>query len=305
MNKRQKFIYNSIKKNFKIWLKFIFKSKEHLAGNRFIISNSSQVIETINKVFESYKSFGGIENKDLKNKKVLEIGPGDSFGVALKFLFSGAKSIICFDKFYAKRNLPLMKEAYLTLFNSQKIYSFNEVFDKDLLPNKKIKYYFGKGFENIRIDSRNFEKESCDYIVSNQVIQEIYNPFPALKKMIRLLKKNGKMIHYIDFEPYNYFRFHLDKEYDYLTFPEYQYKWMVNKRGMGNRKRITKYIKFLENENDINFKFIVNNCFLNLEKLSEPVKYPNFPKNIKETFIKKFTSNSQVDKLKTFIKKIS
>ena len=94
------------------------------------------------------------------------------------------------------------------------------------------------------------------------------------------------MIHYIDFEPYNYFRRHLDMEYDYLTFPEYQYKWMVNKRGMGNRKRISEYIKYLKENNNIKFKFVVKTCFLDKEILDEVIEYPNFPPKILETYEK-------------------
>lgn len=284
LNKRQKFIYISIKKNLKIWLKFIFKSKEHVAGNRFITSNTDQVIETIENVFSRYKLHGGLSEGHFINKKILEVGPGDSFGIALKLMFSGAKDVICFDKFYARRNVSLLKEVYLKMFKTQTDFSFNETFDSNLLPQKQIKYHYGKGIEQIKTGSKYFEKESFDYILSNQVIQEIYNPFPALKKMIKLLKKGGKMVHYIDFEPYNYFRFHLDNEYDYLTIPECQYKWMVNKRGMGNRKRITEYITFLKKEKDISFKFIVNNCFLNKEELDEVIEYPNFSESTKKRY---------------------
>ncbi len=265
-------------------MKFKLKSKEHVAGNRFIDSNSNQVVEIIEKVYSNYKVFGNIEDEDFKDKKILEIGPGDSFGIAIKLLFSNAKEIVCFDKFYAKRNGNLLKEAYLKMFKNKNTYSFKDIFNEDLLPQNKIHYFFGKGIEKIKFDNNFFEKESYNYIFSNQVIQEIYNPFPAFHKMIKLLKSGGKMVHHIDFEPYNYFRHHLKKEYDYLTFTEIEYKWMVNKRGMGNRKRITEYIDYLNKNKNIDYKFIVSTCFLDKEKLEAPIEYPNFPENIKKSY---------------------
>lgn len=283
MNKRTQFIYNSLKKNLKIWIKFSLGYKEHVAGNRFIDSDESQVIQTVENLFERYLEYGSFTIEEIRGESILELGPGDSFGIGLKFLFCGAEKVVCFDKFYARRDNVLLEKVYKKMFTQQVNFTFDQVFDKNLIPKGGgLHYYFGKGIEHINIHKKaRISAESFDLIVSNQVVQEIYNPFPSLKKMIGLLKNGGKMIHYIDFEPYNYFRYHLKKEYEYLTFPECIYKWMVNKRGMGNRKRITEYINYLNQIEDITFSFIVDRCFLDKQMLKEPIIYPNFPSEVK------------------------
>lgn len=285
-SKRNTFIYRSIKANLKIWAKFLLGRKEHVAGNRFINANEEDVLQTLDKVFNGYLKYGGIKDGDIREKRILEIGPGDSFGVGLKFLFSGAKSVVFFDKFYARRDENLLKKVYHKMLLSQEKYQFDNLFDSTLLPKNKWKYIYGKGIEEVNKKKDPYlYQEPFDYIVSNQVIQEIYNLKPAFTRMIDLLAVNGKMIHHIDFEPYNYFRYHLDKEYDFLTFNEITYKWMVNKRGMSNRKRIHEYIKILDSFKNIKYQFFVYSCFLDKVKMDvESIVYPDFPDNIRDYY---------------------
>ncbi|MDT7831937.1 hypothetical protein RQM59_06065 [Flavobacteriaceae bacterium S356] len=260
--------------------------KEHVAGNRYINATEEDVLQTLDKVFEGYKKYGAINETDIKGKRILEIGPGDSFGIGLKFLFLGAKSVVFFDKFYARRDEVLLKEVYRRMLLSQNKYTFDHLFDNALLPKNHWKYIYGKGIEQISATKDPYlYQEPFDYIISNQVIQEVYALKPAFKRMIDLLAIGGKMVHHIDFEPYNYFRYHLDQEYDFLTFSEITYKWMVNKRGMSNRKRINEYIRILDSFKNIKYQFFVYSCFLDKKKMDEEyIIYPNFPKNIKDYY---------------------
>jgi len=285
-SQRRKFIYRSIKTNLKIWVKFLLGRKEHVAGNRFINAKEEVVLQTLDKVFEGYKKYGSFNKADIIGKRILEIGPGDSFGVGLKFLFSGARSVVFFDKFYARRDEHLLKKVYQEMLLGQEKYRFENLFDNALLPKNKWKYIYGKGIEEInKKKDTELYQEPFDYIVSNQVIQEIYSLKLAFKKMIDLLAAGGKMVHHIDFEPYNYFRYHLDKEYDFLTFSEITYKWMVNKRGMSNRKRINEYINILDSFKNIKYQFFVYSCFLDKIKMDqEHIIYPNFPKKIRDYY---------------------
>ena len=287
MKTKKKFIYKSIKNNLKIWIKFKLGRKEHIAGKRFDNHTNEEVVEYIENVYTNYLKFGGLDLEKIKGKKILEVGPGDSFGIGIKFLLDGAQEVICFDKFYANRNNNLLKQVYIRLFSEQKKYFFSDIFNSKLLPNKPISYYYGKGIEEVKLKGgSDFKPNNFDIIVSNQVIQEIYNPKPALNKLIHLLKKGGTMIHHIDFEPYNYFRAYSNVEYDFLTYQEFIYKWMVNKRGMSNRKRISEYINYLDKQKNIEYSFIVHSCFLNKKKLESPVIFPHFSNEIKEFYRK-------------------
>jgi hypothetical protein len=59
---------------------------------------------------------------------------------------------------------------------------------------------------------------------------------------------------------------------------------MVNKRGMGNRKRITDYINFLDSIDTITYKFLVKTTFLEKKQLLSPIEYPNFDNDTKEFY---------------------
>src|SRR5229473_2762503 len=48
-----------------------------------------QSLDYINQVFEDYLIYSGISVNMLQGKRILEIGPGDNLGVALKFLLAG------------------------------------------------------------------------------------------------------------------------------------------------------------------------------------------------------------------------
>lgn len=294
-SKRSKFIYRSIKTNLKIWLKFLLGRKEHVAGNRFINASEAEVFDTVNNAFEGYKKYGKFGEEDIQGKRILEIGPGDSFGVGLKFLFAGARSLVFFDKFYARRDEELLRKVYRNMLSEQQKYQFDDLFDEALLPKKYWQYTYGKGIEEIHKNKNaDLYNEPFDYIVSNQVIQEIYDLKSAFKKMIELLDIGGKMIHHIDFEPYNYFRYYLEQEYDFLTFNEITYKWMVNKRGMSNRKRIDEYIKILDGFKNIKYDFFVYSCFLDkIQMEDEYIVYPNFPEKVKEFYKPIITKQKQ------------
>ncbi|MGA2192996.1 MAG: hypothetical protein ABSG42_06445, partial [Nitrospirota bacterium] len=72
-------------------------------------------LEYINVVFDDYVNYSGITPEHILDKQVLEVGPGDNFGVALKFLASGAKRVVCLDKFYSKRDPERQAEIYSAL----------------------------------------------------------------------------------------------------------------------------------------------------------------------------------------------
>ena len=76
--------------------KFFRKSAGHRHSNLSI----KESLDYINLVFNDYKKYSGLEDEDITGKKILEIGPGDNFGVALRFLAAGAEQVCCIDKFH-------------------------------------------------------------------------------------------------------------------------------------------------------------------------------------------------------------
>src|SRR5262245_32705805 len=62
-------------------------------------------VDYIEKQFAEYIYYSSRSGKGVRESRILELGPGDNLGVALKFLAAGAASVVCLDRFYSKRNV--------------------------------------------------------------------------------------------------------------------------------------------------------------------------------------------------------
>src|SRR5215218_1948090 len=60
---------------------------------------NAQELKLIDDTFEHYLKYSGLTRESLKGQTVLEIGPGENAGVALRFLAAGATEVVCIDKF--------------------------------------------------------------------------------------------------------------------------------------------------------------------------------------------------------------
>src|ERR1043166_8368791 len=54
----------------------------------------------INRVYDEYLKFAGLTPESLRGMRILEVGPGDNFGVALRFLAAGRAKVVLRDTFY-------------------------------------------------------------------------------------------------------------------------------------------------------------------------------------------------------------
>lgn len=79
-------------------------------------------------VFEDYFRFSGIEKQAFEGERVLEIGPGDSLGVALLMVGLGVKQVVCIDRFSTYRDpnieraiMAAIVDAALPVANEKKV----------------------------------------------------------------------------------------------------------------------------------------------------------------------------------------
>src|SRR5215207_1461280 len=72
-------------------------------------------VSYINRVYDEYLEYAGLGPEALRGSRILEVGPGDNFGVALKFLAAGAAKVVCLDKFYSERNVDQQTRIYQEL----------------------------------------------------------------------------------------------------------------------------------------------------------------------------------------------
>ncbi len=206
----------------------------------------AQRLSYINQVFDDYLKYSGISVDTLRAKRILEIGPGDNFGVALKFLIAGAKQVVCLDKNFSKCDWEQECKIYMALrehLNDSErqifdgVINLNEGFEID---STKLLYIHGIGIEEAE---KIFEPESFDFIVSRAVVEELYDPDAAFSVMNALLVPGGYMLHKIDFRDYGIFSSSGHHPLTFLTIPDSMYSLMTSDSGKPNRRLINYYYR--------------------------------------------------------------
>jgi SAM-dependent methyltransferase len=198
----------------------------------------------IDQVFQEYLTSSGISKDSLRGQRILEIGPGDNVGVAIKFLVAGAKQVVCLDKFYSshaweqERNIYQALREQLTGVEKQ---IFDEVIDLNSGirgDSDKLTYLLGTGIEEAEAV---YDPASFDLIVSRAVFEHVYDPDAAFSVMEKLLKPGGYMLHKIDFRDHGMFSKHHHHPLTFLTIPDRVYRLMVYDSGKPNRKLVNYY----------------------------------------------------------------
>jgi ubiquinone/menaquinone biosynthesis C-methylase UbiE len=200
----------------------------------------------INLVYREYLQYSGLTPADLAGKRILEVGPGDNFGVALKFLADGAAKVVSLDKFYSERNEEQQARIYAELrkeLSPAQIPLFDASIrlnpDTQLNP-EKLQYIYGHGVEEA---DQILEPESFHFIVSRAVLHNVYNIERGFAAMDRVLAPGGYMAHKIDFSDENMFSSRGMHPLTFLTSPERIYRLMAKDSGKPNRRLITDYRK--------------------------------------------------------------
>ena len=230
--------------NWRTKKRFASGNYETCSGATHTGRSLSESLAYINRVFNDYLTYSGISPLMLREKRVLEIGPGDNFGVALKFLIAGARQVVCLDKFYSKRDT----EQQIRIYRQMRTYLHDKerlIYDSILnleggitINAEKLHYIHGVGIEEA---DKILEPDSFDLIVSRAVIEHLYNPDAAFSVMNRLLKSGGYMIHKIDLRDHGLFSRKGFHPLTYLTIPEPLYRLMTYGSGKPNRKLINYY----------------------------------------------------------------
>ncbi len=201
-------------------------------------------LEYIDRVYRDYVDYGGLTPDRIEGRRILEIGPGDNFGVALHFLADGAAAVVGLDKFATSRDNDHAAAIYRAMrarlagraaerFDAAAALRGGIRFDPERLHSIE-----GVGTEEAH---RVLESESFSLIVSRAVLEEIYPIDRAFEAMDRLLEPGGLMLHKIDLSDYGMFSDHGMHPLEFLTIPEPVYHMMTEHSGQPNRRRIDYY----------------------------------------------------------------
>jgi hypothetical protein len=135
-------------------------------------------LDYIRQVYQDYHTYAGIETEEFRGKRILEVGPGDNFGVALRFLVAGARLVVCLDRFYSERDPGQQMKIYQALRESlaeDEKARFDRVIhiDGDIELNREtLTYIHGTGIEDA---DDVFSPASFDFIISRAVLEHLYD----------------------------------------------------------------------------------------------------------------------------------
>ncbi|HKG62253.1 MAG TPA: hypothetical protein VKB05_21010 [Pyrinomonadaceae bacterium] len=222
-----------------------------------------QSLGYINDVFEDFLRYSGFTPEMLRGKKVLEVGHGDSVGVALRFIAAGAERVVCIDKFYSKQNPSQQHNIYTALreqMNEDERRRFDEAIDLTngtKLNEEKLKAMYGTGIEDA---GQAFEPGYFDIIISRGALQSVFEIDSAFSVMDRLLRSGGEMWHKIDLSDLGMFRDCGMNPLTFLTVPESIYRLMIKDTGKANR-RLIDYYRDKMNELGYQAKYFVTAIF--------------------------------------------
>ena len=222
-------------------------SSEQIGQNAVISLPESQIpadVKRIQDIYEQYLRYSGWSHADVAGKRVLELGPGFTIGVPLMFAADGASFVAGIDKFVRLQDGPYFVALYTyirdTLSPQQKA-----AFDRTITLQPKLslnpQYAMYIDHKDLTDSVQQLGPGSFDMIVSNAVIEEIYDPTPVFKAQGELLRPGGVMVHRIDLRDYGMFSKYGFHALEFLTVPDWAYRRMVEGSGQPNRRLIDYY----------------------------------------------------------------
>jgi len=177
------------------------------------------------QVHSEFRFFvGTIGHGALAGATVVEIGPGDTIALAPLFLQAGASRFIAYDRFPGDVYSPYAIELYIQLTGL----SHGAV--KSLMADRVH-------IRPISIeDADPVREEQADFIVSFNVIEHLVDPLLALEKMTAILRRDGLMVHRVDYGPHDVWTSYRN-QFAFLTVNPWLWRLMGRNRGYPNRVR--------------------------------------------------------------------
>jgi SAM-dependent methyltransferase len=195
------------------------------------------------KVYGQYLRYSSLTPADVPGKRVLELGPGFTMSIPLLFAADGASWVVGVDKFVPFQTGPYYQHYYAKL-------------RERLDPARQQRYDRALRLEGLTLDPaiarfvykreladivNELGPESYDLIVSNAVLEEIYDPTPVLLAQGQLLRPGGAMVHMIDLRDYGMFSNRGFHPLEFLTIPDWAYRRMVEASGQPDRRLLSYY----------------------------------------------------------------
>lgn len=204
-------------------------------------------------VFEDYFQFSNIQQQEFEGKMVLEIGPGDSLGVASLMIGLGVRQIVCIDRFFTYRDpnkeraiLAALVEAAPPLAKAR----MNRCLDNDYgIVGDTIRYLPDLPIEKA---ADTIGAVRFDYIISRAVLEHVYDIEKTYACCRKLMRDGGRMIHKVDLQNHSDIELH---PLQFLTYSEGLWRLMSSNISRVNRCRWPQHKAALEKNGFVVEKF--------------------------------------------------
>jgi SAM-dependent methyltransferase len=192
----------------------------------------------IDAVFGDYLAYGELGPDELRGAAVLELGPGDNFGVALRFLAAGAARVVAMDKFASVRDRDQQRAIYFALLERMGPEERDRA--EAAIDLEALRFEPGRlrVIEGVAVEraAAALGDERFDLIVSRAVLEHLYDLDAAFAAMDSLLRPGGAMLHKVDFRDHGMFTDGGMHPLTFLTVPDRLYTLMSRNSGRPNRR---------------------------------------------------------------------
>lgn len=195
----------------------------------------SASIGYIERVYSDYLAYA---RRQTFQGHIVEIGPGDNFGVALLMLRNGATSVTAIDKYSSYRDAEQQAEIYAALSQRHDMADlFFGVPSEATIRN--FTYMPGMSAE------RYFSSPDRPYhvVMSRAVLEHLDAPLMALDAMWRNLQPGGLLVHRVDLRDHGMFAG--AHPLTFLTIGRRLYDVMARDTGRPNRVLLPQYRMFI------------------------------------------------------------
>jgi hypothetical protein len=261
-------------------------------------------VNYINQVYNDYFDNSGLKTENIVGKLILEIGPGENFGVALRFLASGASQVVCVDKFNS-----LIDNAKQTAIYKRLLSTLNDEENKRLKNILTITQdSYSINTDSLKYINTSVEKLTSFYspshfvlIISRAVLEHIFMIDSAMETMDTLLKNSGFMLHEVDFRDHGMFINLCLHPMTMLTINDKTWDKMTSNLGAPNRKMMGYYKSYFHNHNYKYDTTIVrlagSEKIVKLKKISEKDRNESISSWVNNELTKKYWSTVDSESL--------
>ena len=198
----------------------------------------------IDEVFSDYLLYGGLGEDALAGASVLELGPGDNLGVALRLIGAGAERVTTLDRFITWRDPEQQRRIHRALIASlppqqaeRAGAALSETSELGVDPSR-IRVLQGVAAEDA---PSSLGEAGFDLIVSRAVLEHVNDLSGAFSAMDRMLAPGGAMAHKVDLRDHGLFTHGGHNPLTFLTVGDRVYRLMGEHSGLPNRRLADSY----------------------------------------------------------------